>query len=69
MRGQFEIIGKTYTEEMMFNWSFEKRFLYVVLQAEISPAKAKNFKSAQTEWQVLPSGKAKNWAHQMERLW
>lgn len=41
VRGQFEIIGKRYTEEMMFNWSFEKRFLYVVLQAEISPAKAK----------------------------
>lgn len=43
-------IGKRYTEEMMFNWSFKMRFLYAVFLAEISPAKAMNFKSAQTEW-------------------
>lgn len=30
------------------------------------PTKAKNFKSTKREWQVLPSVKAENQAHQME---
>lgn len=34
----------------------------VIFLAEISPAKAKNFKSTQGKWQVLAPGKAENWA-------
>lgn len=56
-------LSKRHTEEKMFNQSFEKRFHGIVFQAEISPAKAKNFKSTQRKWQVLASGKAENRAH------